>query len=290
MRGFASTVIYVAVAAAAATALSPARSGDAAPEDIPYPCFEALLRYCAGTFGTNCTYCAGRYQFPLQRARCRPADINEACTDNLLRQFSLTLDNDGIDDQIRDFTYQLVTYGNASDPGNLQPVRPGAPMCFDASDDPDSNYFILGTHAVWNTGGRVRVDQSLLQFRLTDIHDPNDAVTIDTGWWDNINATNMTACENNGDGCVALGPAVTTTTVTVRHEPRPHHLTLVPFPCCCSRTAASSPPSPDAAPVWLQPYGTIDVGGGWQVTYNGLCGHHHGPDDEDDDDDADQLP
>jgi hypothetical protein len=40
----------------------------------------------------------------------------------------------------------------------------------------------------------------------------------------------------------------------------------------------------------LQPYGTIDVGGGWQVTYNGLCGHHHGPDDEDDDDDADQLP
>jgi len=252
MRGFASTVIYVAVAAAAATALSPARSGDDAPEDIPYPCFEALLRYCAGTFGTNCTYCAGRYQFPLQRARCRPADINEACTDNLLRQFSLTLDNDGIDDQIRDFTYQLVTYGNASDPGNLQPVRPGAPMCFDASDDPDSNYFILGTHAVWNTGGRVRVDQSLLQFRLTDIHDPNDAVTIDTGWWDNINATNMTACENNGDGCVALGPAVTTTTVT--------------------------------------PYGTIDVGGGWQVTYNGLCGHHHGPDDEDDEDDADQLP
>ena len=63
----------------------------------------------------------------------------------------------------------------------------------------------------------MRIDQSMLQFRLTDIHDPAGAVTLNTGWWDNINASNMTACDAaHGAGCVALGPAVTATVVQVR--------------------------------------------------------------------------
>ena len=152
MRGLALISVTVAATAALHTgggsAAAEVRSVGAA--DIPYPCFEALLRFCAGTSGANCTACAGDHQFQLQRARCRPTDVSTACTDNLLRQFSITLDNDGLNDNARDFTYQLVTYGNASDPGNLQPIYPGTPMCFDASDDADANYFLLGTHAVWN--------------------------------------------------------------------------------------------------------------------------------------------
>ena len=242
MRGLAAIATAAAAAALHASAGGASRASSG---DVPYHCFETLLHYCHGLSGANCTACAGRNQRALQRSHCRASDISTACDTNLLRQFSLTLDNDGIDDQIRDFTYQLVTYGNQSDPGNLQPIRPGTPACFDASelDDSDSNYFILGTHAVWNSEGRVRIDQSMLQFRLTDIHDAGDAVTLHTGWWDNINASNMTACTGwAGDGCVALGPAVTTTTVT--------------------------------------PYSTTPAGGGWQVVYNGLCGHHRGPDDE----------
>ena len=40
------------------------------------------------------------------------------------------------------------------------------------------------------------------EFRLTDIHDAGDAVTLHTGWWDNINASNMTACTGDPSHCM----------------------------------------------------------------------------------------
>ena len=170
-----------ALALTLALAAGTMASSSAAPSTVPYKCFLALLEYCGGQTGTACDFCAGSHSAPLLAAGCSAADVTEACDTNLLRRFNLTISNTQIDDDTDAFTYQLVTYGNASAPGNLVPFSNGAQVCFDSSENPNANYFVLGAHAYWNDGGRVAIDQTLLQFRLTD--DPGDPITIYTAYW-----------------------------------------------------------------------------------------------------------
>ena len=140
-------MVVLARSVALALALSATINSAAPPTNVPYKCFLALLDFCAGETGTTCETCAGTHSAPLLAAGCSAADITEACETNLLRRFNLTIANTQIDGETDSFTYQLVTYGNASAPGNLLPLKNGAEVCFDSSETPTANYFILGTHA-----------------------------------------------------------------------------------------------------------------------------------------------